>query len=191
MKIKFANEIYDVVEIKELPGGVMMYGIEDEPGHIDWIPNAEVVEEDNPRDELSPLQRVIYDIIMSVSDNAERYKPHEVKQWVTEEYEKVLAAARQDLKNEYDGQAMLYVCNRSFELGKREGVYKTEQKLPQWKKVVGENYGSEMRLVKKRDGSYTLATDHTLYDHDDTYNGVASLYYIEVSELEEKLKHLD
>lgn len=43
MKIKYANRIYDVVETKELPGGLTVYGIEDEPGYIDYVRNVEIV----------------------------------------------------------------------------------------------------------------------------------------------------
>ena len=55
--------------------------------------------------------------------------------------------------------------------------------LPRWKKVKGENYAEETRLVRKCDGSYTLATDHTLYP-EDTIEGKASEYYIAITELE-------
>jgi len=36
MKIRYAGKTYKVKEVKEFPHGVM-YGIEDEPGHIDYI----------------------------------------------------------------------------------------------------------------------------------------------------------
>ena len=44
MKVKFANKIYEVKDTRILPGGVVQYAIEDEPGHIDWLTNAEIVD---------------------------------------------------------------------------------------------------------------------------------------------------
>ena len=43
MEIKFANKIYRVYGTKELPGGVIGYIIEDEPGHYDCITNPEEI----------------------------------------------------------------------------------------------------------------------------------------------------
>ena len=62
-----------------------------------------------------------------------------------------------------------------------------QKDLPVWKKVKGEDYAEETRLVRKCDGSYTLATDHTLYP-EDTIQGKASEYYITVADLERLLK---
>ena len=47
MKIKYAGRIYDVVDTKELPGGLTLYGIEDEPGHIDYVSNVQIVGAEN------------------------------------------------------------------------------------------------------------------------------------------------
>ena len=46
-KVKYAGGIYKVVRLKIAPGGVMFFGIEDEPGHIDYICSAscEIVSE--------------------------------------------------------------------------------------------------------------------------------------------------
>ena len=43
MRILFANKYYKVVNIKELPGGLISYLIEDEDGHTDWINNPDEV----------------------------------------------------------------------------------------------------------------------------------------------------
>ena len=43
MKVKFANRIYEVLFTKEL-AGLTMYAVEDEPNHIDWLINVEVVD---------------------------------------------------------------------------------------------------------------------------------------------------
>ena len=43
MKIKFAGNIYKVHSKKDMPGGVIGYIIEDEPGHYDCITNPEEV----------------------------------------------------------------------------------------------------------------------------------------------------
>lgn len=47
MKVKFAGRVYDVIDTRTLPGGITQYGIEDEPGHIDWLINVEIVDDDN------------------------------------------------------------------------------------------------------------------------------------------------
>lgn len=47
MKVKFAGRVYDVIETRTLPGGLVQYGIEDEPGHIDWLINVEIVDDGN------------------------------------------------------------------------------------------------------------------------------------------------
>ena len=45
LKVKYAGSEYDVLEIKEFPGGIIYYGIEDEPNHIDYIlpENCEII----------------------------------------------------------------------------------------------------------------------------------------------------
>lgn len=43
MKVKYADRIYTVSEIKET-GGITWYGIEDEPNHIDWVHDVEIVD---------------------------------------------------------------------------------------------------------------------------------------------------
>ena len=43
MKVKFANRIYEVLFTKEL-AGLTMYAVEDEPNHIDWLINVEVID---------------------------------------------------------------------------------------------------------------------------------------------------
>lgn len=42
MKVKYADRIYTVSDIKET-GGLTWYGIEDEPNHIDWVHDVEIV----------------------------------------------------------------------------------------------------------------------------------------------------
>ena len=43
MKVKFANRIYEVLYTKKL-AGLTMYAVEDEPHHIDWLINVELVD---------------------------------------------------------------------------------------------------------------------------------------------------
>jgi len=45
MKVKYADRIYNVVTTSNY-GGMTWYGIEDEPGHIDWVHEVEIIEED-------------------------------------------------------------------------------------------------------------------------------------------------
>lgn len=42
-KVKFANKIYEVKDIRIIAGGLVQYAIEDEPNHIDWVSNVEVL----------------------------------------------------------------------------------------------------------------------------------------------------
>ena len=57
MKVKFANRIYEVLFTKKL-AGLTMYAVEDEPNHIDWLINVEVV--DAEKKELKKIsQRMI------------------------------------------------------------------------------------------------------------------------------------
>jgi hypothetical protein len=44
MKVKFADKIYEVLYTKEVAGKTM-YAVEDEPNHIDWLVNVEVIDE--------------------------------------------------------------------------------------------------------------------------------------------------
>lgn len=45
MRVKYADRIYDVIETR-VSGGMTWYGIEDEPNHIDWVHDVEIIEED-------------------------------------------------------------------------------------------------------------------------------------------------
>ena len=66
MKVKFANRIYEVLLTKEL-AGLTMYAVEDEPNHIDWLINVEVIDaekkelkkiEQKPADKVEPKFKV-------------------------------------------------------------------------------------------------------------------------------------
>lgn len=46
MKVKFADKIYEVLYIKEVAGKTL-YAVEDEPNHIDWLVNIEVIDEES------------------------------------------------------------------------------------------------------------------------------------------------
>lgn len=96
---------------------------------------------------------------------------------LTDEFERAVKTILADYKymvTDFDAYSK-NASERLMEIAKKD--------LPRWRKVVKEDYGKETRLVKKCDGSYTLATDHTLYPIN-TQNGKASKYYIPVSELE-------
>jgi len=54
MKVKFANRIYEVLFTKKL-AGLTMYAVEDEPNHIDWLINVEVV--DAEKKELKKIEQ--------------------------------------------------------------------------------------------------------------------------------------
>lgn len=43
MKVKFANRIFEVLYTKEV-AGLALYAVEDEPNHVDWLTNVEVID---------------------------------------------------------------------------------------------------------------------------------------------------
>ena len=43
MKVKFANKVFEVLYTKKV-AGLTMYAVEDEPNHIDWLINVEVID---------------------------------------------------------------------------------------------------------------------------------------------------
>lgn len=43
MKVKFANKVFEVLYTKDV-AGLTMYAVEDEPNHIDWLINVEVID---------------------------------------------------------------------------------------------------------------------------------------------------
>ncbi len=45
MKVKFANKVFEVLYTKKV-AGLTMYAVEDEPNHIDWLVNVEVMDDD-------------------------------------------------------------------------------------------------------------------------------------------------
>lgn len=52
MKVKFANKVYEVLYTMKFLGKPI-YAVEDEPNHIDWLVNVEVV--DAEKKELKKL----------------------------------------------------------------------------------------------------------------------------------------
>ena len=50
MKVKFANKIYEVLYSKEVAGKTV-YAVEDEPNHVDWLVNVEVIDTDEESDD--------------------------------------------------------------------------------------------------------------------------------------------
>lgn len=53
MKVKFANKVFEVLYTKEVEG-LTMYAVEDEPNHIDWLINVEVI--DTEKKELKKIE---------------------------------------------------------------------------------------------------------------------------------------
>jgi len=45
MKVKFANKVFEVLYTKKV-AGLTMYAVEDEPNHIDWLVNVEVMDDE-------------------------------------------------------------------------------------------------------------------------------------------------
>lgn len=51
MKIKYANKIYDVLYTMKVLGK-LIYAVEDEPNHIDWLVNVEVIDEESKDEQI-------------------------------------------------------------------------------------------------------------------------------------------
>lgn len=43
MRVKYANKVFQVLYTKEV-AGLTLYAVEDEPNHVDWLVNVEVVD---------------------------------------------------------------------------------------------------------------------------------------------------
>ena len=52
MKVKFANKVFEVLYTMEVAGKTM-YAVEDEPNHIDWLVNVEVVDDEKKESDKS------------------------------------------------------------------------------------------------------------------------------------------
>lgn len=88
-----------------------------------------------------------------------------------------------DLKDKEWSSNVKQTVEKLMVLARKEII----SELPHWKPVNDSVYLKDLHLVRKSDGTYTTAYDHRLYDHDDQYAGIASEYYISVSELFDKL----
>ena len=51
MKVKFADKIYDVLYTMKVLGKPI-YAVEDEPNHIDWLVNVEVINEESEDEDV-------------------------------------------------------------------------------------------------------------------------------------------
>ena len=63
MKIKYANKIYDVLYTMKVLGK-LIYAVEDEPNHIDWLTNVEVINEEEIEQKYVPLKFNVGDWIV-------------------------------------------------------------------------------------------------------------------------------
>ena len=66
MKVKFANKVFEVLYTREM-AGLTMYAVEDEPNHIDWLINVEVV--DANKKELKKIEQETVEIPFGAKDS--------------------------------------------------------------------------------------------------------------------------
>ena len=92
-KVKYAGHVYDVVEVKEVVKGLIMYGIEDEPGHIDYInpENCERLDSSGYGFESKgasyPSKSVEFDVEEPVSEELEEVaEKYAYTNWQSDEY---------------------------------------------------------------------------------------------------------
>lgn len=88
MKVKFANKIYEVLCSKEVAGKTI-YAVEDEPNHIDWLVNVEVIDtEEEPEDERikKRLIDLIHEVYIHSSLTREEHK--EILSWIRRQKDK-------------------------------------------------------------------------------------------------------
>ena len=71
----------------------------------------------------------------------------------------------------------------------RKEIFETE--VPHWKSVKRKTYLKDYTLVKKYNGEFTIAVDHTIRSVEDEYDGKASECYISIQELLDKLPKND
>ena len=66
MKVKFANKVFEVLYTKEV-AGLTMYAVEDEPNHIDWLINVEVI--DAEKKELKKIEQKLANSTKTCKDD--------------------------------------------------------------------------------------------------------------------------
>lgn len=82
---------------------------------------------DEPSEELNEFEKAVGEWIYGGVD-----EELNVESVIKTAARELLTLARKVLADEYDGKAMLYVGNRSFELGKKEAKYELRKSLPTW-----------------------------------------------------------
>ena len=101
MKVKFSNKVFEVLYTMEA-AGLTMYAVEDEPNHIDWLTNVEVVDSEKKElkkieaDELTKFEEALF---TAFSDGWQQYlhgKEVNVAQWAKEHSAELLKVARQN-----------------------------------------------------------------------------------------------
>lgn len=68
MKVKFANKIYEVLYTMKFLGKPI-YAVEDEPNHIDWLVNVEVIDEEEESED-ERIRKELIDYIKSKFENS-------------------------------------------------------------------------------------------------------------------------
>ena len=130
MKVKFANRIYDVLFTKEL-AGLTMYAVEDEPNHIDWLINVEVVDA-----EKKELKKLSQRMISAEAKEALYDKPtdEEMKELLRTEYEKGRADTIAEMKSSWSEED-------------EHLSYWTIHNLTELKNRFGDNYGDSGKCI--------------------------------------------
>lgn len=99
------------------------------------------------------------------------------------EFEEAIANLVYDNPKDINWDAVSKFSEKLMNIARKEII----SELPHWKPVKKEIYLKDLHLVKKVDGTFTTAYDHTIRPVDDEYNGPASEKYISVQELLDKL----
>lgn len=78
MKVKFADKIYDVLYTMKVLGKPI-YAVEDEPNHIDWLVNVEVINEESKDEEIRKwiIDDIRYNMDNELLNNSEYKKKAE------------------------------------------------------------------------------------------------------------------
>ena len=118
MKVKFANKVFEVLYTIET-AGLTMYAVEDEPNHIDWFTNVDVVDDEKERFENeieipygakdSELQEATYyipkgfhaeidddKVVIKKGENPTAWSEEDenIKEWIMSDINKLLALNR-------------------------------------------------------------------------------------------------
>jgi len=178
MKVKFANRIYDVLYTKEL-AGCIMYAVEDEPNHIDWLVNVEVVDDAEKKE------------LKKIGQNHAEWNISDFRTW---QYIVSDVLTKKDGIGQYidSGECKKIAKYMQEEWSKKLSVEQTSKEL-----IKGEDYGIDglyhaISILEKTLGEVEgYQSDDGILEHECAISAVKKLYEQKPAWSEEDEKMLD